>query len=386
MILPVNNYNNKNLNFGNHTLCIDIGASKFKLASMKTRLLLDNTADTFFKTTVFSSSKNKRNSKTFIEAIARRIIKIEKKNADKIKQFDPDGALDVIIDVPGPYIEDKVFIPNILQNNNEPIGTIDINLIPEILRKKGVKLDKFVPVNAAAGGCVLSKIEKTHPELLVEGTEIFYLYPGGGLGSGSIIIDRAENKIVPLEIQHVKAAFSNKSIEAEGGCATSLVNNYLEFLENKISSNLYNSIKESKNLSANTVTRANPPAQIKKGLIVHKMASKYAMDKFIDCIAQLISIEVTGGKTKSAVLTGRTAEGIIEGVKKNPLYGEKNNALELIKERMSEHLTPMGKNLMGNDFKVLFVPLSDSTEGSDILKKSYKVGNQAWVNIPKNKN
>lgn len=371
------------ISFGNHTICIDIGASQRKLASMKTRLLLQNLPDIFFKTTVFRTSKQDRNAKTFVEAIARRISQIEKKNMAKINAADPGGALDIILDVPGPYIKNKVYIPNIVTNNNEPIGMIDVNTIPALLRKKGINVDKFMTVNAAAGGCVLSKVEKTYPELLKEGQEILYIYPGGGLGSGSIIIDKAETKIVPRERQHVKAAFSNKSIEAEGGCSTALLNNYLEAMKENLSPHAYKRLEGLKNISANTVTKENPPSRIKNSISTHQLSSKHSMDKFVDCIAQLIAIEITGGKTKSAVLTGKTAEGVINGIKNNPLYGKHNNALDLIKERISAHLTPVSKEIMGDDFKVLFVPLSDSTEGSDILIKSYNVGNQSWVNIPK---
>lgn len=376
---------NNNINFGNHSILIDVGASNTKKASMKTRLVLNGLPDIFYKTTVFSNYKQKRNAKTFIEAIANRISQIEKKNASVIKKADPDGALDIILDVPGPYIKDKVFIPNILDSDNNPIGTIEINDIPNLLKSKGIKVDKFKTVNAAAGGCVLSKIEKSYPELMVEGSEISYIYPGGGLGSGSILVDRYENKIIPRERQHVKAAFSNKSIEAEGGCATSLVNNYLEFIEAQLTPHHYKNLLKTKNITAMSVTKITPPGSIRKFATAHQIASKQSMDKFMDCIAQLIAIDIAGGKTKAAVLTGKTAEGIIEGVKNNPLYYQKNDALELIKDKISDHLTPVGKTLMGDDFRVVFVPLSDSTEGAGVLIESYNVGNKGWVNIPKNK-
>lgn len=369
--------------FGNHTIAIDIGASNNILASLKARLLLKDLPDIYIKTTVFNKKNQVRDADTFINSIVNKILKIEEKYSKIIQESDEAKTLDLVIDLPGPYIKDKIYITNILDNSGKPIGEITPKLIPERLIGKKQKIGDFLTVNAAAGGCVLSKIEKQFPEILEEGREILYIYPGGGLGSGLILVDKLETKIMPLERQHVKAVNSEKSIEAEGGSATALLNNYLFFLSSKLPNPVLKKMNSLKRLSSTTVTNPRPPYALQKYESLHLMAAKYSMDKFIDCVAQLTAIEIAGGKTKSAVLTGRTAAGVIDGIKNNPLYIERNDALELIKEKIPSHLTTVGKHLMGSDFRVLFVPLQDSTEGSEILIKSYSVGNNSWVNIPK---
>lgn len=385
------------ISFKAHYVNVDIGASSTS-GSMKIRTLDDkgNLID-YKRTTVFNQTEQ-RNEHSFEENVARKVIATEEANKDKIAKADPDNEMYLTICYPGPKVnengKDGFRLSNFFYDDartrrfEKPITSDNID---SYIAAKGINLVQSRHANdmAGAGACILNKLQTEHPDMLTEGNEIVFLYPGGGLGSGIISVDKNDIKIKPSEVQHARQATAElKALEADVG-VHGFIKNFADALDL--------SKEERKSISGNAmaVTKYSEFSRIIPDYSKeqHDTASKMAIDAFMDSLAEITAIEICALKTKSFILTGNVANGNREAVNNNPEFVAKEEYMTdgcdkftaIFREKVASNLTPVGKIILGNpnDLDVRFITIKDNTEGAEILQKCDEVGKPAkWYNMP----
>ena len=391
--MQINNISTYSIPFKAHYINVDVGASTIN-GSLKLCAIDEN--DNIIakeRTTVFDEGESRSEDK-FEHNLAKKIAVFEFLNKEKIKAADPDNEMQLTVCYPGAKVLDKgksgfrlsnFFYDNTRRHRFErPISPDNIDTY---LKHLGVNITQSRHANdmAGAGACLLKQIKEQHPELLQKGEEIIYLYPGGGLGTGIIMVDDDNIKIKPTEIQHIeKNHAENDSLETEVRAAN-LRKNYADALE----------IYEVRHLlGENTMVVDN--YEVTKSILPyiteeeHNIASKYAIDKYMDSFAQLIATRVCESKLKTVVITGPIANSIRNSVNKNPEFedikkGPNDDKFSAhLKKKIQRHMTPVGLSLLGNpdDLNIIFLKIKDNTEGAQLLQKGKEVGEPtAWYNI-----
>lgn len=176
------------------------------------------------RTTVFDDGESRSEDK-FKKNLAKKIAFFEYLNKDKIEEADPKGEMQLTVCYPGAKVKrddytgftlSNFFYDNTRRHRFErPINPVNIDTY---LKHMGINVTQSRHANdmAGAGACLLKQLKDNHPELLQKGEEMIYMYPGGGLGTGIIMVDNDNIKIKPTEIQHIAKNHTEKdSLETE---------------------------------------------------------------------------------------------------------------------------------------------------------------------------
>lgn len=385
------------ISFKAHYVNVDIGASS-SLGSMKIRAFDDNGNPIDYKKTTVFSDRDIRSEKSFEENVSEKIIAFETRNKDKIKEVDPDNEMYLTICYPGPKTNEQGKSSFRLSNfyyDDERTRRFEKPITPanidSYIVSRGINIIQTRHVNdmAGAGACILNKVQEEHSDLLEEGNEILFLYPGGGLGSGVISVDKHDVKIKPSEVQHARKATAElKPLEADVG-VPGFINNFADALDLSAEERM---LIKGNAIAANNYSEAvkHFPEMTKKE---HDVAAKYAIDAFMDSLAEVTAMEICALKTKSVILTGNVANGNREAVNNNPEFVAKEEYMQdgcdkftaIFREKVEKNLTQVGKIILGNpnDLDVRFVKLKDNAEGAELLQQCEEVGKPAkWYNLP----
>jgi len=391
--MKINNIQANSIPFKAHYTNVDIGASSIN-GSLKICAIDEN--DNIIakeRLTVFSDDEP-RSEERFESNLAAKIAGFEARHKREIAQADPDNETLLTVCYPGAKINNgysgfmlsNFFYDNTRRHRFE--RPINPKYIDTHLKNLGINIVQTRHANdmAGAGACLLHQVKASCPEILKEGEEIIYLYPGGGLGSGIIMVDSDNIKIKPTEIQHIVKHNANKeSIETDVK-AFSLRKNFADAL------NLNE--EERTKIGENTMVVDN--YEILKGILPyiteeeHNKASKAAIDKYMDSFAQLIATRVCESKVHTVLITGPIANSLHNSVNKNPefkdypQYGEDDKFSAILRKKIKSHMTPVGQSLLGDpkDLKIVFLKIKDNTEGAQLLQKGTEVGDPtAWYNI-----
>ena len=388
-----------NINFRAHYTNVDIGASSV-LGSLKMSIVDEkgNLVAKNYASNVFDEGED-RSEEKFEKNVARKIADFEKENSEKIKEIDKDNETKLTICYPGPklksdnnealfYLSNFAYDANRQQKFKKPINA---TLIDSYLKQSGVNVTQSRHVNdmAGAGVCLLGKIKEECPEILKEGEEILFMYPGGGLGTGMIIVDKDNIKVKPTEIQHAIKNWTAKNPIEENARAKKLRDNFADELEL--------SAEERVLLGENTKVVDN--YEELHSILPYiseenfQEASKNAILKFMDSLAQVIALKICDSKTDTVVITGPIANGLRKSMNKNPKFKdytseeEPDNFKATLKRKVTKNLTKVGnENILKdpNRLNIIFLTIPNNTESAHILQKGDEVGNPtAWYNIYK---
>lgn len=389
-----NNTYRHTIPFKAHYINVDIGASTIN-GSLKLCAIDEN--DNIIakeKTTVFEDGELRHEDK-FEQNIAKKIIEFERKNKAAITNVDPENKIKLTVCYPGARVKANENEGFVLSNfyyddtrRNRFKRPIIGKFIDSYLRQQGIDITQSRHANdmAGAGACLLKQIKDQHPEILKKGEEIIYLYPGGGLGTGIIMIDDNNIKIKPTEIQHIlKNHTDNDSLEGEVR-AFSLRKNYEEALR-------LNEAERAK-IGENTMVVDN--YEVTKSILPyiteeeHNKASKVAIDKYLTSFAQLIATRLCESRLHNVVITGPIANGLRKSVNANPefkdlpQYPNDDKFCAHLKKKIYKSLSPVGQKVFGDMDKlnIIFLKIKDNTEGAQLLQKGKEVGEPTtWYNI-----
>lgn len=392
--MQINNISIHSIPFKAHYINVDVGASTIN-GSLKLCAIDEN--DNIIakeRTTVFDEGESCSEDK-FEQNLAKKIAFFEYLNKEKIEKADPKGEMQLTVCYPGAKVKRDTYtgftLSNFFYDNTRrhrferPINPVNIDTY---LKHMGINVTQSRHANdmAGAGACLLKQLKDNHPELLQKGEEMIYMYPGGGLGTGIIMVDDDNIKIKPTEIQHIAKNHTEKdSLETEVR-AFSLRKNYADGLDLDI--------EERAKLGENTMVVDN--YEVTKSILPyiteeeHNKASKYAIDKYMDSFAQLIATRVCESKLRTVIITGPIANSLKNSVNANPEFediekGPNDDKFSAhLKKKIQEHMTPVGLSLLGNpdDLNIVFLKIKDNTEGAQLLQKGKEVGEPtAWYNI-----
>lgn len=390
---------NPSISFKKHFINVDIGASSIKGSLKICAINEKNETIAKQKLTVFND-KEQRNEDKFEINVAKKIAEFEKANKQQIKQHDKDNQIQLTVCYPGPQVKTNnnstgFFISNFYYDDlrhERFTRAISPQNIDTLLKQRGVNVVQSRHTNdmAGAGACIVNKLQQQYPEVLEKkGSEILYLYPGGGLGTGFIMIDNDNIKIKPSEIQHViKHGTRKDSLESDVGAAK---------LRQSFAEELNLSKEEEIILGENTkaVTDFEECNKLFPHITKKKFedASRETILNYMDSLAQLIAIKVCESKLDTVVLTGNIANGIRNAVNTNSTFidhtkdfdkVESDNFSATLKRKIKKSLSNVGQKLLGKpeDLKIIFLQISDNTDGAHILQKGTEVGSPtAWYNI-----
>ncbi|MBQ3642195.1 hypothetical protein II906_09785 [bacterium] len=394
-ISSVSPVNQKVNSFGAHFTNVDIGASSIN-GSLKISAVDDKSGEIIAKDrlTVFDKGE-KRSEEGFEANVAKKVADFEKKHEKEILSHDKDNETMLTVCYPGPCVRygdgNGFFLSNFFYDDNKTHRferPINPDAIDKNLRNNGVTLLQSRHANdmAGAGACLLNKLQQQHPEVLQEGEEILFMYPGGGLGSGVFSVEKDEVKLRPSELQHMKRyGTDNESAEMSVG-AGFLRRNFEKALgleENAIGENTM-AVDNYDELKA-TVGHDVDKTDFEK-------ASKEAILTFMDSLGQLIATKVCESKLHTVILTGPIVKSLRSSVNNNPQFEDKTSEKEpdnfkaTLKEKVQDNLTDVGKKILGepDNLNILFLTTKDNTEGAHLLQKGVAVGNPpSWYNIAK---
>lgn len=382
------------ISFKAHYTNVDIGASTINGSLKLCAIDENNNIIAKERLTIFEKNAD-RNEYLFERNLASKIAAFEYNHHDEIKHADPENQIMLTVCYPGAKISNSknngFMLSNFYYDDmrrkrfERPINpsNVDINL-----KNLGMKIKQTRHVNdmAGAGACLLLQLQQHHPDVLKEGEEIIYLYPGGGLGTGIIMVDNDNIKIKPTEIQHsIKNNTNKESLESDVR-AFSLRKNYADALN----------LNEAERALIGENTMVVDNYEVTKSLLPyiseeeHNKASKFAIDKYMESFAQLIATRICESKVHTVLITGPIANSLKASVNKNPEfkhypeYGDEDKFSARLRKKIQANLTPVGKTLMGDpkSLKIIFLNIKDNTEGAQLLQKGKEVGNPtAWYNI-----
>ncbi len=386
-----------NINFKAHYTNVDIGASSV-LGSLKMSIVDedDNLVAKNYTSTVFDKDEA-RSEAGFEKNVARKVAEFEKANADKIKEVDKDNETKLTICYPGPKLKSEnndalFFLSNFAYDDNRHQkfkSPINATLIDSYLKQADINVVQSRHVNdmAGAGACILSKIKEEYPEVLKEGEEILFMYPGGGLGTGMIIVDKGNIKVKPTEIQHVIKNWTTNDAIEENVKAKKLRDNFADELGLNESERAL--IKENTKVVDNYEELHSILPYITEEEF--QEASKNTILKFMDSLAQVIATKVCDSKLGTVIITGPIANGLRKSMNKNPKFNdytsesEPDNFKATLKRKVTKNLTRVGRENILKDpdkLNIIFLSIPNNTEAAHILQKGDEVGNPtAWYNI-----
>jgi len=396
--MHINNINSA-VSFGKHFVNVDIGASSIN-GSLKICAISDkNVLIEKKRLTVFDEGEQ-RSENAFEKNVAQKIAEFEQQYSDKISNYDKDKEVQLTICYPGPGIktennETGFFISNFYYDNMRHQRfnrAINPKSIDTFLKQRGINVVQSRHTNdmAGAGACIVSKLKDNYPDIIKkEGSEILYLYPGGGLGTGMIVIDNDNIKVKPSEIQHViKNGTRKDSLEGDVGAAK-LRQNFAEEL----------GLNKEEEVILGENTKAITDYKECKKLFSHvekdkfQDASRETILNFMDSLAQLIAIKVCESKLNTVVITGPIANGIKTAVNKNRTFidhtkdyakDQNDNFSATLRRKVRKSLSNVGQKLLGNpeNLDIILLQIADNTDGAHILQKGKEVGTPAaWYNI-----
>jgi len=396
--MHINNINSA-ISFGKHFVNVDIGASSIN-GSLKIAAINDNNElIAKRRLTVFDEGEQRSEDK-FERNVALKVAEFEQQFKDKITKHDKDNEVELTVCYPGPGVktgknETGFIISNFYYDNMRHQRfnrAINPKSIDTFLQQRGINVIQSRHTNdmAGAGACIVSKLKENYPEMLNEkGTEILYMYPGGGLGTGVIIVDNDNIKVKPSEIQHViKNGTRKDSLESDVGAAR-LRQNFAEEL---------NLSKEEEVILGENTKAITDYRECKK-LFPHiekdkfQDASRETILNFMDSLAQLIAIKVCESKLNTVVITGPIANGIKNAVNHNKTFidhtkdfsnNESDNFSATLRRKVRKSLSTVGQKLLGNpeNLNIVLLQIADNTDGAHILQKGKEVGTPAaWYNI-----
>lgn len=394
--MKINNIGSS-VNFAAHYTNVDIGASSI-LGSLKIAIIDENgnLIAKNYRSTVFDENEE-RNEDRFERNVARKIAEFEQANSDKIKDIDKSNKVKLTICYPGPKLrsdknEALFFLSNFAYDANRhrkfqrPINASNID---SYLKQANISVNQSRHANdmAGAGACLLSKVMEKCPHILQEGEEILFMYPGGGLGTGMLIVDKGNIKIKPTEIQHtIKNWTSNEAIE-ENVKAKKLRDNFADELE--LDDEERALIKENTKVVDNYDELHSILPYI--SLEEFQEASKVAILKYMDSLAQVIATKVCDSKLNTIIITGPIANGLRKSVNNNPRFrnftteSEPDNFKATLKRKVTKNLTKVGnENILKdpNRLNIIFLDIPNNTEAAHMLQQGEEVGNPtAWYNI-----
>jgi len=388
---------NSNIKFASHYTNVDIGAStvlgslKMAIVDEKGNLIAKN-----YRSTVFDEGEERSEDK-FERNVARKIAEFEKVNADIVREADKDNQTKLTICYPGPKLKSEnnealFFLSNFAYDANRHRKfkrPINASHIDSYLKQANIDIVQSRHANdmAGAGACLLSRIKEKCPHILKEGEEILFMYPGGGLGTGMIIVDKGNIKIKPTEVQHtIKNWTANEAIE-ENVKAKKLRDNFADELE--LDDEERALIKENTKVVDNYEELHSILPYI--SLEEFQEASKAAILKYMDSLAQVIATKVCDSKLNTVIITGPIANGLRKSVNNNPRFRnfttdeEPDNFKATLKRKVTKNLTKVGnENILKdpNRLDIIFLDIPNNTEAAHILQQGEEVGNPtAWYNI-----
>lgn len=385
------------INFKAHYTNVDIGASSV-LGSLKMSIVDEkgNLVAKNYTSTVFNEGEA-RSEEGFEQNVAKKIAEFEKANAQKIKEVDKDNETKLTICYPGPKLrsdnnEALFFLSNFAYDANRQQkfkNPINATRIDSYLKQAGIDVIQSRHVNdmAGAGACLLSKIKEECPEILEEGEEILFMYPGGGLGTGMIIVDKGNIKVKPTEIQHSIKNWTIKDAIEENVKAKKLRDNFADELG--LSSAERALIGENTKVVDNFKELHSILPYISEEDF--QEASKETILNYMDSLAQVIATKVCDSKLNTVIITGPIANGLRKSMNKNPRFrkytteNEPDNFKATLKRKVTKNLTKVGNENILKDpdrLNIIFLTIPNNTEAAHILQKGDEVGNPtAWYNI-----
>lgn len=383
-----------NTAFMAHYINVDIGASSIN-GSMKVRILDEQGKTIAYSNGAVFENGSVRNENLFEKNVAENIARCIQTNKAEILKRDSDYEGYLTVCYPGPKTKEGFKLSNFYYDDKRThkferaISDKNIDALLANYNKDDVNIVSTRHANdmAGAASCILSKLQEEHPELLKEGEEILFLYPGGGLGSGIISVDRGHIKIKPSEMQHVRNPKNyEESLETNVGVPT-LIGNYANFLQ---------LTEEERSMIGNNAKVVTSIEEAQSNLPEYKItdlnnASKKAIDLYLSSLAQLSAMHVCIANSKNIVLTGNTLNGVREFINQNPMY-QANEAfvkegeekfVAIYRELVYKELTGVGKKILGDplDLKVTCIRIKDNTEGAQLLQSCEEIGEPAkWYN------
>lgn len=392
--MNVNNISSHSIPFKAHYINVDVGASTIN-GSLKLCAIDEN--DNIIakeRTTVFDEGESRSEDK-FEHNLAKKIAIFQYLNKDKINEADPSNETQLTVCYPGAKVKTPTYSGFMLSNffydntrRHRFERPINGNLVDSYLKQMGVNVTQSRHANdmAGAGACLLKQLKEQHPEVLKKGEELIYMYPGGGLGTGIIMVDDDNIKIKPTEIQHIPKLNTEKDSVENDVRAFSLRKHYADALD----------LDEAERAKVGENTMVVDNYNETKSILPyitedeHNKASKAAIDKYMDSFAQLIGTRVCESKLRNVVITGPIANSIRNSVNSNPEFkeiekSEKDDKFAAyLKKKIQASMTPVGLSLLGNpdDLNIIFLKIKDNTEGAQLLQKGTEVGDPtAWYNI-----
>lgn len=388
---------NPQVQFGTHYINVDIGASSvlgsFKIAALDEygRMIARE-----YDSTVFAEGEARSEDK-FEKNVAQKIADFEQKYSREIASVDKDREAKLTICYPGPKLksdnnEALFFLSNFAydQNRHKKFKRpINASMIDSYLKHANINVVQSRHVNdmAGAGACLLSKIKKECPDILKEGEEILFMYPGGGLGTGMIIVDKGNIKVKPTEIQHTIKNWTAKDSVEENVKAKSLRDRFADELE--LDDDERALIKE----NTKVVSMYSELHKILPYISEEEFfeASKEAILSYMDSLAQVIATKVCDSKLNTVIITGKIANGLRHAVNGNDRFrkftnvNEDDNFKATLKRKVTKNLTKVGnENILkdANRLNIIFLDIPNNTEAAQILHQGEEVGNPtAWYNI-----
>ncbi len=399
------------LAFGKHYITGDVGASVYE-GSFKLSAKDKNGKPIAEESLTVFDKGDQRTEELFEQRAAEKIAEFHERHKAEIVAADPEDESFVVIDYPGPIKATgesngpaltNFFYEDIRDDEHRFKRPIVGATIDSFLAQMGIKLGSSRHVNdmAAGGASVLKVLKEQYPETLEDGASILFLYPGGGLGSGEIVVDDNNIKIKPTEKQHtyghVKQADGSYEIEhiERNVQLDGLKRNFglAAFPgEGKEEAEMRKAIEkedDGRTIDNYEVFEKYFPGKLTEN--AWQKASHNTITLYMEALSQIVARQIANTDTKTVVVTGKIANGISKSVAKNP-YFEGKTFEEVLKEHTFANLPAVGQNLISKDLgefkeglRVIMMPLENNTEGAYMLADAKQVGNPPrWYNIPKN--
>jgi len=444
-LIPSQRYMNRNnIKFG-FKIAGDFGTSPPLQGSAKCSILSDN-GETIFSTEKDVKDESLKlvcpdgikSSDDYVNGIItciHQFVGMAKGNIANLKGNDQKLS-GVVLNAPCQVINN---IGNIIPNLKDPQGNslkgVDFGKVKsDVLNSKDMEVDKsnfkFLATNDLPGAAAgVAKILASRG-MLKDGFDFSVIMTGGGCGIAEGKCINNSLQIVATELGHIKPInkeikTQDENIEKHGASAPALIRNYFkelskldyEFKEEDIDTLvkigksqlvlehhvkitpdslqwnelLDTGLYEEKEEGERVITKSGK----EKGLLEstkkiekkdHEKASKKAIEKYIDSIAQLCQIEVAKG-TNLIVLTGPLASRIRDYTVKHSDDFDQKSLSELIEEKTTSYMDQTLVTLADSyKFKVVTdIEVPDNTIGGGILLKGEQISPKTrgnWIEVP----
>lgn len=421
-----------NIAFG-YKVFVDSGASDPYRGSFKIKVESDDGKKVLFATDQIPEKLEKvgRNgkfttAKDYVDGLSANIVESLGLIKDKLAEL-KEKLTGVCINVPC-YVKDNKakIVANIRDKKDQSILDVDFSQIKGNLQKAGIELEeskfKLLATNdlagAAAGIAEQMASNPKYQDIFKEGFYGVCWMTGGGTGVADIKVKDGVVQIETSESGHNRAVESkkNRSLEKYGGSSPALIRNYCQALGMKdkdINALLtlgkaklitQYPMKLDKGSEAEKEFMATGLFKIVKddgkrvGLKLkgvdkkaHLKASKVAIDKYMESLAQLCAMKVDEG-AQYIILSGPMALRVREDIDdKSKEMWDGKSFKDMVIEKTRSYLDETGNKMLDlhNLEFICDIEIPDNTVGGRVLidDNTRFIGQQRgnWINIPMEK-